>query len=162
MAGSSASGMPALTSSICAPASTCAIASAITVSKFPAAISSASCLRPVGLIRSPMITNGRSKPITTSFVAEHSTVSVTRAPPRPLARTSRSSTFVGVRRLEPRGLLGHLGLEVVAARAALAPPLLEVRVPADQPGAHRGRVDRLLEALRELDAGSAAPVPAVT
>ena len=69
IAGSSASGMPALTSSICAPASTCAIASATTVSKLPAAISAARALRPVGLMRSPITTNGRSKPITTSFVA---------------------------------------------------------------------------------------------
>ena len=91
IAGSSASGIPALTSSICAPASTCAIASATTVSKFPAAISSASFLRPVGLIRSPMITNGRSKPITTSLVGDDSTVSVTRLS-FPFARTSRSST----------------------------------------------------------------------
>src|SRR5260221_769984 len=33
-------------------------------------------MRPVGLMRSPMITNGRSKPITTSRVAELMTVSV--------------------------------------------------------------------------------------
>ena len=39
-------------------------------------ISSASSLRPVGLIRSPIITNGRPNPITTSRVAELRTVSV--------------------------------------------------------------------------------------
>src|SRR6185295_10784835 len=76
IAGSSASGMPALTSSMCAPAATCARASASTRLKSPAAISAASSLRPVGLMRSPMMTNGRSKPITTSLVAELMTVSV--------------------------------------------------------------------------------------
>jgi hypothetical protein len=44
--------------------------------KSPAAISAASILRPVGLMRSPMMQNGRSKPITTSLVAELTTVSV--------------------------------------------------------------------------------------
>src|SRR5882757_2937825 len=77
IAGSSASGMPALTSSMWAPASTCASVSALTRSKLPAAISAASSLRPVGLIRSPMMTNGRSNPMTTSWVAELTTVSVT-------------------------------------------------------------------------------------
>jgi hypothetical protein len=33
-------------------------------------------LRPVGLMRSPMMTNGRSNPMTTSLVAELMTVSV--------------------------------------------------------------------------------------
>ena len=75
-AGSSASGMPALTSSICAPASTCAMASASTRLKSPFFISSASNLRPVGLMRSPIITKGRSKPMTTSFVGEERIVSV--------------------------------------------------------------------------------------
>ena len=42
----------------------------------PAAISAARILRPVGLMRSPMMTNGRSKPMTTSLVAELMTVSV--------------------------------------------------------------------------------------
>ena len=46
-------------------------------------ISSASSLRPVGLMRSPMITNGRSKPMTTSGVAEVMTVRVTCGRGRP-------------------------------------------------------------------------------
>jgi hypothetical protein len=62
--------MPALTSSIWAPASTCARASASTRLKSPADISAARILRPVGLMRSPMMTNGRSNPMTTSLVAE--------------------------------------------------------------------------------------------
>ena len=37
--------------------------------KSPFFISSASSLRPVGLMRSPIITKGRSNPITTSLVA---------------------------------------------------------------------------------------------
>ncbi len=76
-AGSSASGMPALTSSMWAPAATWARASASTRLKSPSFISSASSLRPVGLMRSPIMTNGRSKPITTSRVAELITVWVT-------------------------------------------------------------------------------------
>ncbi len=86
--------MPAFTSSICAPASTWARASTITVEKSPAFISSASFFRPVGLMRSPMITNGRPLPITTSRVAELTTVSVIGSPTSatsPPARTSESS-----------------------------------------------------------------------
>src|SRR5579862_4889657 len=76
IAGSSASGMPALTSSIWAPAATCARVSASTRLKLPAAISAARILRPVGLMRSPIMTNGRSRPSTTSRVCELITVSV--------------------------------------------------------------------------------------
>src|SRR5579883_3506289 len=68
--------MPALTSSMWAPAATCARASASTRLKSPAAISAARILRPVGLMRSPIMTKGRSKPITTSRVAELMMVSV--------------------------------------------------------------------------------------
>ena len=53
-------------------------ASASTRLKSPAAISAARILRPVGLMRSPMMTNGRLKPMTTSLVAELITVSVMR------------------------------------------------------------------------------------
>jgi hypothetical protein len=66
-----------------APASTWATASRSTRLKSPAFISSASSFRPVGLMRSPMIVNGRSKPMTTSRVAELRTVCVT---PRRLTR----------------------------------------------------------------------------
>src|SRR6185503_6829839 len=195
--GSSASGMPALTSSICAPASTWASASATTVSKFPAAISAANVFRPVGLMRSPITTNGRSKPITTSRVGDDSSVSVTARPlrsvqrllpspaERPLQGFSRAASrlrgsplcgrccspgllsvvahellehVVGVGRLEPFDLLLDLELEDVAAGARLAAPFLEVRVGADQPGAHRGGVDRLLEARCKLAGGARAPL----
>src|SRR4051794_3944570 len=74
--GSSVIGMPALTSSICAPAATWPSVSEVTRVKSPAAISAASSLRPVGLMRSPITQNGRSKPMTTSLVAELMTVSV--------------------------------------------------------------------------------------
>src|SRR5882724_4635328 len=74
--GSSVIGMPALTSSMCAPAATWARVSDVTRVKSPAAISAASSLRPVGLMRSPITQNGRSKPMTTSLVAELMTVSV--------------------------------------------------------------------------------------
>ncbi len=76
IAGSSASGMPAFTSSMCAPAAICASASDSTRLKLPAAISAARILRPVGLMRSPIMTKGRSRPSTTSRVAELITVSV--------------------------------------------------------------------------------------
>ena len=74
-AGSSAIGMPALMSSMCAPAATCAMASARTRSMRPSFISAASTLRPVGLMRSPMITKGRSMETTTSREREERTVS---------------------------------------------------------------------------------------
>ena len=76
IAGSSANGMPAFTSNIVAPASTCATASASTLLKSPSVISVASNLRPVGLMRSPITQNGWSKPIVTSFDAEHNLVRV--------------------------------------------------------------------------------------
>src|SRR6267143_4953467 len=76
-AGSSMAGMPALTSSMCAPAAACAIASARTRSMRPSFISAASTLRPVGLMRSPMMTKGRSIEMTTSRVRELRTVSKT-------------------------------------------------------------------------------------
>ena len=55
---SSTSGMPALTSSTSAPASICASVSTVTVERSPARNSSANALRPVGLMRSPMMQNG--------------------------------------------------------------------------------------------------------
>src|SRR5215212_10193409 len=66
--------MPAFTSSMWAPASTWAIASRSTRLKSPAFISAARSFRPVGLMRSPMIVNGRSKPMTTSRPGELTTV----------------------------------------------------------------------------------------
>src|SRR3954453_11033289 len=57
------------------------MASASTRLKSPFFISSASSLRPVGLIRSPIIVNGRPNPITASRVAELRMVSVTREAP---------------------------------------------------------------------------------
>src|SRR5690242_8275443 len=74
-AGSSIAGMPALTSSMCAPARAWATASARTRSITPSFISAASTLRPVGLMRSPMITKGRSMEMTTSRVREETMVS---------------------------------------------------------------------------------------
>ena len=132
IAGSSASGMPALTSSIWAPASTWAIASATTVSKLPDAISAASALRPVGLIRSPITTNGRSKPITTSLVADDSTVSVTRS--LSVRAHEPFEQVVRVRGLEPFDLLRDLGFEVVPATSAAhgATPRGMPQYPDDQ------------------------------
>src|SRR5450759_1561403 len=75
-AGSSIAGMPALMSSMCAPAAACAMASARTRSIFPVFISAARTLRPVGLMRSPMITKGRSPETTTSRPRELRRVSI--------------------------------------------------------------------------------------
>src|SRR5437763_1802884 len=74
--GSSTSGMPALTSSMSAPACTCASASLVTVSKLPSRSSSAKVLRPVGLMRSPMMQNGCSAPMVTVLDRDRSTVSI--------------------------------------------------------------------------------------
>src|SRR5438034_1520620 len=74
-AGSSIAGIPALTSTMWAPASVCARASARTRSMTPSFISAARTLRPVGLMRSPMITKGRSIEITTSRLREERRVS---------------------------------------------------------------------------------------
>src|SRR5215218_997520 len=73
---SSTSGMPALTSSTSAPASICALVSTVTVVRSPPRSSSANRLRPVGLIRSPMMQNGCSRPITTVFDRPCRTVSM--------------------------------------------------------------------------------------
>src|SRR5438105_3664241 len=74
--GSSTSGIPALMSSMSAPASTCATASTATVDRSPPRSSSANFLRPVGLIRSPMMQNGCSRPIVIVLDRERSTVSI--------------------------------------------------------------------------------------
>ena len=73
---SSTSGMPALTSSTSAPASTCAFVSATTVERSPPRSSSANFLRPVGLMRSPMMQNGCSAPMTTVLDRASRTVSI--------------------------------------------------------------------------------------
>src|ERR1700730_10225068 len=82
-AGSSMAGMPALTSSMCAPAAAWAIASARTRSIRPSFILAASTLRPVGLLRSPMMMKGRSIERRTPRVRELRTVSKA---PLPLAQ----------------------------------------------------------------------------
>jgi hypothetical protein len=158
MAGSSANGMPALTSSMWAPAATWASASDSTRLKSPFFISSASSLRPVGLMRSPMITKGRSNPMTTSLVAELTMVSVMGAGlSYDHVRGSRTGfgsrlesavVPVGRENLAGEGLLdaldleGDLEIDVVATRAALTLPLGEVVVGAEEPGVHGRPVDR--------------------
>jgi hypothetical protein len=80
MPGSSAPGIPAFTSSMVAPASTCARASLLTRVKSKRRSSSASFLRFVGLIRSPMTTNGLSGLMTTVLVADETIVFMRGAP----------------------------------------------------------------------------------
>ena len=72
--------MPALTSSMSAPASTWATASFVTVDRSPSRSSSAKTLRPVGLMRSPMMQNGCSAPIVTVLDRERRTVSMRLVP----------------------------------------------------------------------------------
>src|ERR1700734_718172 len=74
--GSSTSGIPALTSSMLAPALTCASASTVTVDRSPPRSSSANALRPVGLIRSPITQSGWSAPIVTLADRDRRTVSM--------------------------------------------------------------------------------------
>ena len=112
-----------------------------------------------------MMQNGRSKPITTSLLAELTTVSVMRAIPRlrgsrPPFATSVAQALRRVVGFEPgRGALG-LGLQIVAAVAGRdAPPLAEIGIGVAQPGAHRGAVDRLLEALGRAAAWRCAARP---
>ncbi len=83
MAGSSNPGMPAFRSSTAAPDSTCAAASALTVVMSITFSSSVSCLRPVGLIRSPMIRNGYPSPMRTSPPGPVNTVVATSVTPSP-------------------------------------------------------------------------------
>ena len=59
---------PMLTSNTSAPASTWAKASFFTIKKLPLRISSANTLRPVGLIRSPMMIGFSCKPTFTTLV----------------------------------------------------------------------------------------------
>ena len=73
--GSSVSGTPMLTSRTSAPPSTCALTSRSIADRSPARSCSWKIRRPVGLIRSPMRQNRRPWPMTTSLVAERSTVS---------------------------------------------------------------------------------------
>src|SRR3954471_8677900 len=77
---SSTSGMPALTSSMSAPASVCATASAVTVDRSPPRSCSAKALRPVGLMRSPMMQKGCVGPIVTVLDRECRTVSMRLVP----------------------------------------------------------------------------------
>src|SRR5450759_1986357 len=72
---------PAFTSSTPAPACTWANASALTRLKSPASISAANALRPVGLMRSPITTKGKSDPMTVSLpFLERRTVFMTISP----------------------------------------------------------------------------------
>src|SRR3954454_23051729 len=77
---SSTSGIPALTSSMSAPASVWATASAVTVDRSPPRSCSAKALRPVGLMRSPMMQKGCVGPIVTVLDRECRTVSMRLVP----------------------------------------------------------------------------------
>src|SRR3954470_14026649 len=72
---SSTRGIPALTSSMSQPMAIWASASSSTRSRLPSRSSSAKALRPVGLIRSPMMQNGLSIAIVTVLDRDCRTVS---------------------------------------------------------------------------------------
>src|SRR3954464_15271221 len=72
--------MPALTSTMSAPAPPRALASAVTVDRSPPRSSSANVLRPVGLMRSPMMQKGCVGPIVTVLDRECRTVSMRLVP----------------------------------------------------------------------------------
>src|SRR5581483_3401462 len=78
---SSASGSPTLTSSRSAPPATWSATSTSSCDRSPACSCAWNALRPVGLIRSPMTTNGRSGPMTTVLDGDRTTV-CTRLPRR--------------------------------------------------------------------------------
>src|SRR5581483_9719048 len=71
---SSASGSPTLTSSMSAPPATCSATSTSTWDRSPACSCAWNALRPVGLMRSPMIVNGPSGLITTLLDRDSRTV----------------------------------------------------------------------------------------
>ena len=73
---SSASGAPMFTSSTMAPPATCWATSISILDRSPRRSCSWKIFRPVGLIRSPIMQNGRSGAITTSREADRSTVSM--------------------------------------------------------------------------------------
>src|SRR5437870_9872016 len=137
-AGSSTAGMPALTSSIWAPAAAWASASARTRSITPSFISAARTLRPVGLIRSPMITKGRSPEMTTS---------------RPREETWVSNELTLSQRLVD---LHHGLLQCLGARRALTSIAYQL---LRHPGRHRGvgRVAVGADVLRVLQGDRCAP-----
>src|SRR5216683_2719135 len=72
---SSARGAPMFTSSTMAPPATCCATSVSTRDRSPVRSSAWNALRPVGLIRSPMMQNGWPGPITACLLAEERTVS---------------------------------------------------------------------------------------
>src|SRR4051794_27157981 len=112
--GSSTRGIPALTSSMSAPAATWVWASFVTVERSPPRNSSAKTLRPVGLIRSPMMQNGCAAPMVTVLDRDRSTVSIgfpfVRCPP---TRDAQARAQLGDTSVLPEGdevKTGHAGL----------------------------------------------------
>src|SRR5215211_6003390 len=105
---SSTSGIPALTSSTSAPAAICAFVSATTVERSPARSSSANFLRPVGLMRSPMMQNGCSAPITTVLDRDSRTVSISSFRLRRDGGAPLLDELLGL--LDGRGRVGGVGV----------------------------------------------------
>src|SRR5579862_2296612 len=144
---SSTSGMPALMSSMSAPSATCARASATTRVRSPLRSSSAKALRPVGLIRSPMIVNGPSELIVTVLDRERTIVSTA----LPFGSRRDSDAFAEPR---DRGVLAERD-QVQAAHAGQrerVPGLLAGDLEALLVGVGRG-LDARQQRVRHLDAG---------
>src|SRR2546423_7098777 len=129
-AGSSIAGMPAWTSRRWAPAAACASASDRTRSITPSFISAARTLRPVGLMRSPMITNGRSPDTTTSRPREERRVSKGLTLSQRLVDfhhglLERLGTFRRLAAIADQ-LLGHAGRHRGVGRVAVGADVLRV------------------------------------
>src|SRR5204863_2109298 len=131
-------GMPALTSSMSAPAWTWDTASVATVENSPPRNCSAKVLRPVGLIRSPMMQNGSSAPIVTVLDRDRSTVSI--GVPFDSGRDAQSCTELCDSRVPAEGdevqagdagLGERMGRELVGDLEALVLGVLRALDPPD-------------------------------
>ena len=127
---SSVNGTPMLTSSTMAPPATWAATSVSMADRSPARSCSWNALRPVGLMRSPMMQKGWSSPMMTCLLAERRTVCMVLlflcCVPR--VRSPNRSANLLARRVEGSGQgplvldEGELGVGVVVGRKGLALP----------------------------------------
>src|SRR3984885_14291420 len=123
-----ASGAPMFTSRSMAPPSTCSLTSISTRDRSPLRSCSWKILRPVGLIRSPMIANGWSSPMRTVLLAEDMMVCMVAAPGG-LCLGANHGPALGEQFLGPD--LGRGGVGGVPVRAHHVGVLLGDRGAAD-------------------------------
>src|ERR1700722_6311229 len=139
---SSTSGMPALISRTSAPAATCAAASAATRESSPSRSSWANSLRPVGLMRSPMIANGWPEPMVTALDRERRTVSMLLSfcpgrDPQPLAQLCDAGVLAERDQVDARD--ARQRQRVTGLLAGELEALLELVPGGVDPGQHLGR-----------------------